>query len=88
MRVSLKRQPVPNYVRLYESGILQQRVDEALSDLECCTVCPWDCQINRLKDETMVCRTGHYSRVASYFPHFGEEDCLRGWKGSGTIFFG
>jgi putative pyruvate formate lyase activating enzyme len=25
--------------------------------------------------------------VASYFPHFGEEDCLRGWCGSGTIFF-
>ena len=23
----------------------------------------------------------------SYFPHFGEEDCLRGWNGSGTIFF-
>jgi putative pyruvate formate lyase activating enzyme len=22
------------------------------------------------------------------FPHFGEEDCLRGWNGSGTIFFG
>ena len=26
--------------------------------------------------------------MASAFPHFGEEDCLRGWKGSGTIFFG
>jgi putative pyruvate formate lyase activating enzyme len=26
--------------------------------------------------------------VASAFPHFGEEDCLRGWNGSGTIFFG
>jgi putative pyruvate formate lyase activating enzyme len=26
--------------------------------------------------------------VASAFPHFGEEDCLRGWRGSGTIFFG
>jgi putative pyruvate formate lyase activating enzyme len=25
--------------------------------------------------------------VASAFPHFGEEDCLRGWNGSGTIFF-
>jgi len=25
--------------------------------------------------------------VSSYFPHFGEEDCLRGWRGSGTIFF-
>jgi putative pyruvate formate lyase activating enzyme len=25
--------------------------------------------------------------VASYFPHFGEEDSLRGRRGSGTIFF-
>ncbi len=25
--------------------------------------------------------------VGSFFPHFGEEDCLRGWNGSGTIFF-
>jgi len=34
-----------------------------------------------------VCNTGRYARVASAFPHFGEEDCLRGWNGSGTIFF-
>jgi putative pyruvate formate lyase activating enzyme len=26
--------------------------------------------------------------VTSCFPHFGEEDCLRGSRGSGTIFFG
>ena len=25
--------------------------------------------------------------MGSAFPHFGEEDCLRGWNGSGTIFF-
>jgi putative pyruvate formate lyase activating enzyme len=25
--------------------------------------------------------------VSSVFPHHGEEDCLRGWAGSGTIFF-
>ena len=25
--------------------------------------------------------------MASAFPHFGEENCLRGWAGSGTIFF-
>ena len=37
--------------------------------------------------ETKVCNTGRYARVASAFPHFGEEDCLRGWNGSGTIFF-
>jgi putative pyruvate formate lyase activating enzyme len=34
-----------------------------------------------------ACFTGRYARVASAFPHFGEEDCLRGWNGSGTIFF-
>jgi putative pyruvate formate lyase activating enzyme len=33
------------------------------------------------------CFTGRYARVSSAFPHFGEEDCLRGWHGSGTIFF-
>ena len=25
--------------------------------------------------------------ISSVFPHLGEEDCLRGWRGSGTIFF-
>ena len=34
-----------------------------------------------------ACFTGRHARVASAFPHFGEEDCLRGWNGSGTIFF-
>jgi len=33
------------------------------------------------------CFTGRFARVASAFPHLGEEDCLRGWRGSGTIFF-
>ena len=32
-------------------------------------------------------KTGRYASVGSFFPHFGEEDCLRGWNGSGTIFF-
>ncbi|MEE9518921.1 MAG: radical SAM protein [bacterium] len=77
----------PNYVRLYESGELERRVEEALASLEKCRVCPWDCDVNRLKDEKKVCRTGRYSKVASHFPHFGEEGCLQGWNGSGTIFF-
>jgi putative pyruvate formate lyase activating enzyme len=33
-----------------------------------------------------VCRTGRYALVSSYGAHLGEEDCLRGWRGSGTIF--
>jgi len=40
-----------------------------------------------LADEKAVCKVGRRAKVSSYFPHFGEEDCLRGWNGSGTIFF-
>lgn len=41
-----------------------------------------------MKNETKVCNTGRHAVVSSAFPHFGEEDCLRGRRGSGTIFFG
>jgi putative pyruvate formate lyase activating enzyme len=34
-----------------------------------------------------ACFTGRHARVASSHPHFGEEDCLRGTRGSGTVFF-
>lgn len=83
----VKGRKVPNYVQLLESGELEKRIATALEGLQNCTVCPWDCNINRLEDEKKVCRTGRLARVSSHFPHFGEEDCLRGWRGSGTIFF-
>lgn len=56
-----------------------------MASLSSCRVCPRDCEIDRL--EVAVCKTGRYARAASYFPHMGEEDPLRGWRGSGTIFF-
>ena len=74
-------------MELYESGELSRRIEDALRVLERCTVCPRDCHVNRLADERKLCRVGRRARVASYFPHFGEEDCLRGHAGSGTIFF-
>jgi putative pyruvate formate lyase activating enzyme len=52
-----------------------------------CIVCPRGCRVDRRADEPGLCAVGREAVVASYFPHFGEEDCLRGWKGSGTIFF-
>jgi putative pyruvate formate lyase activating enzyme len=77
----------PAYLRTFESGELARKAEEAVASLKTCRVCPWHCEIDRLADQTKVCRTGRYARVGSYFPHFGEEDCLRGWNGSGTIFF-
>ena len=76
----------PAYLTLSKSE-LDERVDQALDELRECRVCPRDCDVNRLDDEQALCHTGRYARVASAFPHFGEEDCLRGWNGSGTIFF-
>lgn len=80
---------VPAYIQSYEEDrhVFEEKVDKALRVLSECEVCPRDCHINRLENKTAVCRTGRYSYVASAFPHFGEEDCLRGWQGSGTIFF-
>jgi len=87
MAVVTQHAAYPAYVSLLKSGELDHRVKWAHRELEHCRACPWECGINRLANEKKVCRIGRYARVASYFAHFGEEDCLRGWRGSGTIFF-
>lgn len=77
----------PAYLALARTGELQQRAAAARRALEDCCACPRNCHVNRWAGETGVCGTGRYARVSSVFPHLGEEDCLRGWNGSGTIFF-
>jgi putative pyruvate formate lyase activating enzyme len=76
----------PAYLSL-PAAELRRRVTTALAALEDCRACPRDCRVNRLEDRWSACKTGRYAVVASHFAHFGEEDCLRGWRGSGTIFF-
>jgi putative pyruvate formate lyase activating enzyme len=75
------------YLALLESGELERRVDQALERLTRCDLCPRDCRVDRKAGKLGVCRTGERARVSSYGPHKGEEDPLRGWLGSGTIFF-
>lgn len=75
------------YLELFESGVLRERVEAALSLLEHCSVCPRKCGVNRLANEAGKCRTGRQAMVSSYGPHFGEERPLVGRHGSGTIFF-
>jgi len=77
---------VPAYLRLYEGGELERRAERARELLRSCTACPRRCRVDRLADKFAVCKTGRYAIVSSYGPHHGEEDCLRGWRGSGTIF--
>jgi putative pyruvate formate lyase activating enzyme len=78
----------PAYVKLLKSGELAERARLAFERLEACNCCPRRCGAKRLEaDHNAACRTGELAVVASYGPHLGEEDPLRGYRGSGTIFF-
>jgi putative pyruvate formate lyase activating enzyme len=79
---------LPSYLRL-GTDELAARARQALALLgqDRCGVCPRLCKVDRLADHKGLCAIGRQAVVASYFPHFGEENCLRGWNGSGTVFF-
>ncbi len=66
---------------------IRERADRAIASLSDCKSCPRNCGVNRLEGKWAACKTGRHAIVNSHFPHMGEEDCLRGWNGSGTIFF-
>jgi putative pyruvate formate lyase activating enzyme len=77
----------PSYLRLHQSGELDERIRQARALLEDCTVCPRQCRVDRTAGELGFCGTGRLARVASFNLHFGEEEPLVGSGGSGTIFF-
>jgi putative pyruvate formate lyase activating enzyme len=58
-----------------------------LTWLKRCTVCPNACGIDRTAGERGRCRTADEIKVSAADLHFGEEPCLVGRGGSGTIFF-
>lgn len=76
----------PGYLRLYETGELHSRIETALGALRQCHLCPRNCGVDRTQDETGFCGVGRHAHVASFGPHFGEEDVLVGSDGSGAIF--
>jgi putative pyruvate formate lyase activating enzyme len=79
---------VPAYRALHECGALAARVAAGRQHLRDCDLCARYCHVDRLRTtEGAVCRTGARAVVHSWGAHHGEEDPLRGWRGSGTIFF-
>jgi putative pyruvate formate lyase activating enzyme len=77
---------LPAYRRLRPHE-LARRARLAVEGLAQCRACPRRCGVDRLAGKWSACKTGRQAVVSSAFAHFGEEDCLRGWHGSGTIFF-
>lgn len=66
---------------------LASRAALMTESMHSCALCPRKCNVNRLENERGICRTGSKAVVSSYHLHFGEESCLVGHGGSGTIFF-
>lgn len=64
-----------------------EKIHKAFEILKNCNICPRKCNVNRVKGEKGMCRSGLLIKISSAFPHFGEEPMLVGKHGSGTIFF-
>lgn len=66
---------------------MEKRVQTARHLLSACTLCPWECKVDRLQGEKGHCCAPAAAVVSSFNAHFGEEPPLVGYNGSGTIFF-
>lgn len=75
----------PNHRQLPDDEFDRRIADlrERYSD---CDLCAYDCRVDRTAGRVGTCQVDDTAYVSSYFPHFGEEDCLKGHNGSGTIF--
>jgi putative pyruvate formate lyase activating enzyme len=85
----------PLYLNL-STEELEERAQKAWEFLKPCRICPRKCGVNRAEGITNqkletrklgFCQVGPTTKISSYHSHFGEESCLVGTHGSGTIFF-
>jgi putative pyruvate formate lyase activating enzyme len=76
----------PCYLTLHQTGELADRAVLARQHESVCDLCARYCRVDR-SERHGACRIGTKAWVASYGPHHGEEEPLRGWRGSGTVFF-
>jgi putative pyruvate formate lyase activating enzyme len=79
----------PSYLNLSQKE-WQKRIKIAWARLNPCRICARGCGANRQdrNDPSLgFCQAKDRAKVYSYHPHHGEENVLRGWRGSGTIFF-
>lgn len=52
-----------------------------------CALCPRRCGVTRTADDKGACGAPENARLARAALHFGEEPCISGTRGSGTVFF-
>ena len=52
-----------------------------------CNLCPRECNVDRGLGKIGFCKVPNHIKVARAALHFGEEPCISGEEGSGTVFF-
>ncbi len=76
----------PSYIPLFESGRLETMTEDLERAMTRCTLCPHRCGTDRSASRGGRCGSGMLPEVSAFQPHFGEERCMSGTRGSGTIF--
>lgn len=76
---------IPRY-QLLTSVQESQKRSTAYKHLRNCNLCPRLCGVNRF-ERRGTCLIGSDVVVNTVAPHFGEEPCLQGHNGSGSVFF-
>jgi putative pyruvate formate lyase activating enzyme len=77
---------VVKYKNISDKKFIQ--IVETLYDiLSCCELCGHKCKVDRLKGKRGQCSASYKLKISSYGLHFGEEEPISGYNGSGTIFF-
>ncbi|KAM5369685.1 hypothetical protein ACJZ2D_008832 [Fusarium nematophilum] len=75
---------VPRYLTLSSRDAAKKR-SLAYAHLRNCNLCPRECGVNRF-EKTGMCLIGEKAKVNTIAPHFGEEPCIQGHNGSGSVF--
>ncbi|CAK3931965.1 hypothetical protein BTJ68_02172 [Lecanosticta acicola] len=78
-----------DYLPRYQLLTAQQEAKKrsaAYAHLRACNLCPRLCNVNRF-EKRGTCLIGSDVVVNTIAPHFGEEPCVQGHNGSGSVFF-
>ncbi|MFB6201702.1 MAG: radical SAM protein [Halorhabdus sp.] len=75
----------PNHQRLPDETF-EERVAGLRERYADCDLVAYECHVNRTAGDEGICQVDDAAYVSAHFPHFGEEECLKGHNGSGTIF--
>jgi len=65
----------------------EERLKKLFEPLASCSICPRNCEVNRMRGETGICGSNAGFNISSICIHKGEEPVISGSKGICNVFF-